>query len=230
MLQVLRSLKQHRLLALITIFIPVYSTFLSGETVLALQFFIFPGLSTLAHHLFSMETPSTPQQARDPIEDIRQSLSTKWALGLPFRPIISSPSLRDKHATDEKIYNYIHFLYYRKSFPERAALDYAIAQFEQEAAIILPQRQSEPQAEARVIQSRKRSSFGRDFLQRRDELDEDASRELVLRLEQILRRVAGNVKLGRPFQDSDGMKTRSMTKKSTSGSITLLCSSHTDTS
>lgn len=168
-----------------------------------------------------MEAPSTPQRLRDPIEDMKQLLSTEWGLGLPVRPPVSSPSERNRHAVDEKIYSYIHFLYYSKSSPDRAALYYAIALFRQEARVILSQWQSKPQAEAGVIPIRQ-DVTGLGFLHHRDELDDDTSRDLVQRLEFILGTIADKVKSNQPYEFLALAEMRSLTGSKLSRLVSLL--------
>lgn len=171
-----------------------------------------------------MEAPSTPQRERDPIEDIKQSLSTKWALGLPTRPLVSSPSARNKDAVDEKIYNYIHYLYYHKSKQEPAALDVAMTQFNQEAPIIRSHWQFKSRAEIGVTPNPQHSSPRLDFLHRQNGLGEDASRELVQLLERILGSVAEKVKNKQPYHSPTSAKRRSLADLDSPGPQSMLFS------
>lgn len=159
-----------------------------------------------------MDTPSTPQRVRDPIEDIKQSLSTKWDLRLSVRPSVTSPSQRDRCSIDEKIYNYLHFLYYHKSLPERDALEYAIDKFNREAPVILSNWQFKPRAEPGVIPVRNERSPPFDFLHRHDSHDEEVSKGLVQHLESILGSVAGDVKRNQPYKSSNSGYTPSLGK------------------
>lgn len=169
-----------------------------------------------------MENPLTPESVRDPIEDLVQSLSVQWNLRLPPRRRLLSPSKRDSTAIEERIYRYVHFLYYSKAPTKGEAFHYALSQFEQEAPVISTQWRFKPRAETGVVATSKGSGPSRDFLLRREDLGEDASNALVQRLINILLEVAEKVKQHQPYRNSKTVETPSLHRKPNSGGGTFL--------
>ena len=140
-----------------------------------------------------LRQPTTPSKVDDGIEKIKQSLSTKWGIRFPLRDAIVSPSKKDMTLVEEKILVLIQMLYFREG-----ALEYAIAQFERNAAQVVSEWQFKPHAEPDVLLSlpQSQSALKQDFLRKRDDLPPKAVKQLTENLRQCLKSVADRVRAG----------------------------------
>lgn len=147
--------------------------------------------------------PQTPSKADAGIENIKKLLSTKWGIQLPARDSTWSPSKRDLNRVEDKIVAFIQFLYFKKP-PQEGALDYALNQFEKNAAQIISKWQFKPYGEPDVLPSLEasKSALHQDFLKKRPALSEKAITELTENLKHFLDLTVDQVKAGKKFPKS----------------------------
>lgn len=143
--------------------------------------------------------PITPSKVDEGIEKVKQSLSAKWGIRFPVRDATYSPSKRDMSLAEEKILVLIQLLYFRGG-----ALDYAIEQFEENAAQIISKWQFKPYGEPDVLLSLEasKSALKQDFLKKRPALSQKAVTELTENLKHFLNLIADRVKAGEKFPKS----------------------------
>ena len=140
-----------------------------------------------------LRQPITPSKVDDGIEKIKQSLSTKWGIQFPLRDAIVSPSKKDMTLVEEKILVLIQMLYFREG-----ALEYAIAQFEKNAAQVVSEWQFKPHAEPDVLLSlpQSQSALKQDFLRKRHDLPPQAVKQLTENLSHCLKSVVDRIRAG----------------------------------
>ena len=140
-----------------------------------------------------LRQPTTPSKVDDGIEKIKQSLSTKWGIRFPLRDAIVSPSKKDMTLVEEKILVLIQMLYFRKG-----ALEYAIEQFESNAAQVVSEWQFKPHAEPDVLLSlpQSQSALKQDFLRKRHDLPPKAVKQLTENLRLCLKSVVDRIRAG----------------------------------
>ena len=142
--------------------------------------------------------PITPSKVDEGIEKIKQSLSAKWGIRFPVRDATHSPSKRDMSLVEEKILVLIQLLYFRGG-----ALDYAIGQFEENAAQIISKWQFKSYGEPDLLLSLEasKSALKQDFLKKRPALSQKAVTELTENLKHFLNLIADRVKAGEKFPE-----------------------------
>ena len=140
-----------------------------------------------------LRQPTTPSKVDDGIEKIKQSLSTKWGIRFPLRDAIVSPSKKDMTLVEEKILVLIQMLYFREG-----ALEYAIEQFEKNAAQVVSEWQFKPHAEPDVLLSlaHSQSALKQDFLRKRQDLPPQAVKQLTENLRHCLKSVVDRIRAG----------------------------------
>ena len=140
-----------------------------------------------------LRQPTTPSKVDDGIEKIKQSLSTKWGIRFPLRDAIVSPSKKDMTLVEEKILVLIQMLYFREG-----ALEYAIEQFERNAAQVVSEWQFKPHSESDVLLSlpQSQSALKQDFLRKRHDLPPKAVKQLTESLRQCLKSVVDRIRAG----------------------------------
>lgn len=140
-----------------------------------------------------LRQPTTPSKVDDRIEKIKQSLSTKWGIRFPLRDAIVSPSKKDMTLVEEKILVLIQMLYFREG-----ALEYAIEQFEKNAAQVVSEWQFKPHAEPDVLLSlaHSQSALKQDFLRKRQDLPPQAVKQLTENLRHCLKSVVDRIRAG----------------------------------
>ena len=121
--------------------------------------------------------PRTPSKADDGIESLKLSLNTKWDIRLPMRDSTWSPSRRDPYCDEERICTSIQLLYFR----DAAALQAAIADFEENAINIYSHWQYKAKAEIDVVPHRDPSKheWEGSFLRKRNNIPTSVVKDLT---------------------------------------------------
>ena len=147
-----------------------------------------------------MLLPRTPSKVNDGLESRKKSLEALW--GLHFKPRNSSwsPSKRDLGLLEDRVDGLMQYLFWCKG-TSAGALDYAISQFEEQAPSILSRWIFKPGAESDVVLYRppSESRLREDFLSKRNELGDEAKKDLLACLYNKLSLVAESIKSGQSY-------------------------------
>ena len=168
-----------------------------------------------------MQHTGTPKKANDGIEDFKNHLSARYGLIFPPRDPTWSPSKKDPSSIAEKIHQLVRFLHFKGSGESGAesingpgALDYVLLLIERQMPSIQSRWVFKPRAQPDVLPVRgmNESVLQKDFIRRRQELDQGQQKELMSCVHVKLHQVAECVKKGQstylwheiPLPPSDG--------------------------
>ena len=149
-----------------------------------------------------MLPPSTPTKAIKADNDINtrvQNLSLKWGLQLPVRDTSWSPSRSSNKSSEQQIYAYVRWLY----FKDQSALDYAVANFENHAGKYWV---AKPRADPDLLPSRNSRAGTRQdtFMRTRDIPSDREATEFKDQLLEVLKGTADKIRDGLPYRiDTD---------------------------
>lgn len=142
-----------------------------------------------------MPPPTTPNKADDGIEQIKRDLEIKWGFRFSQRDLTWSPQKADPKSSADRAQTALQYLYFR-SGTDKAALTFALAEFDRHAQAIKSRWVFKPKADSHVLPT---SRHPGDFVSRQDILPPEAQEQLMACLYAKLKSAADKIKSGQPY-------------------------------